>query len=439
MVLVSCSYIPLEIPLALGMAAKRAVFSGLGASCEAYLPRDFCPYARALAREHGQDCVVAVAGSCDGMRRAYDALRHFRLARTVHFVDVPRSCEGGADVYYAEVLRAFARELAPASRRESAGPQGSLCDVDGPLFLRRLTAVIQSMNSLRQELTRLFELVADGRMSAVDAVEAALRVNDALGGGCTVAGRGGASSGPAGTGAAPGGECEGFDEAAREAVAALCCATRFAGGGRYGQDPDRRVGDCRSSKSGRAGGKVRVGVSGTCLLEPALLGALEDAGMSVAFVDSCLGLRGFDFRVPANERPCDTEGDLTTGAAGAGAAPQRGEVPGAIPGGELDPFHALARAYLAKPACPRMFVGTARAEHLRKLARSCRANGVVYVAPKFCDHAYYDFAELKRDVGEGGRLPMLLLEVEYGSARSGQIVTRMTAFREMLEGRVGNA
>ncbi|MEW6106713.1 MAG: 2-hydroxyacyl-CoA dehydratase family protein, partial [Bacillota bacterium] len=69
--------------------------------------------------------------------------------------------------------------------------------------------------------------------------------------------------------------------------------------------------------------------------------------------------------------------------------------------------------------------------------RSCGVHGIVYFAPKFCDHAYYDFAELKRHVGESEGLPMLLLEGEYGSARSGQTLTRVTAFREMLEGRLG--
>ena len=432
MVLVSCSYIPLEIPLALGIPAKRAVFREVGASCEAYLPRDFCPYAKAFAREHGQDCVVAIAGSCDAMRRAYDALRYFGLARQVHFVDVPRSWGGGAEAYYAGVLRDFALGLARAARQES-GDAGALADnVDGPLFRRRLVAVIQSMNSLRHGLSRLFELVAEGRISAMDAIGTALRVNDALG----TRPQGDRDTPPdvpadAGEARARGGdESGGFSGAA----AVLEGAMRLAGP--CGPGADGSGGSGQSRSGGRPGGRAWVGVSGTCLLEPALLGVLEEVGLAVAFVDSCLGPRSFDFRVPTDEGVGQAERDPRTDA-GADENAAAGVSSSVIRGGSLDPFYALAHAYLGKPACPRMFVGDMRARHLRKLARSSGVQGIVYFAPKFCDHAYYDFAELKRHVGESEGLPMLLLEGEYGSARSGQTLTRVTAFREMLEGRLG--
>ncbi|MDI6638747.1 MAG: 2-hydroxyacyl-CoA dehydratase family protein [Bacillota bacterium] len=432
MVLVSCSYVPLEIPLALGIPAKRAVFREPGASCEAYLPRDFCPYAKAFAREHGQDCVVAIAGSCDAMRRAYDALRYFGLAREVHFVDVPRSCGGGAEAYYAGVLRDFALELAHAVRRERGDAGASAHDVDGPLFQRRLVAVMQSMNSLRQGLSRLFELVAEGRISAMDAIGTALRVNDALGT-RPQGDRDTPSDVPADAGevrARGGDESGGFSGAA----AVLEGAMRLAGPCGPGADGSGGSGQSRSGD--RPGGRAWVGVSGTCLLEPALLGVLEEVGLAVAFVDSCLGPRSFDFRVPTDEGVGQAEGDPRTDA-GADENAAAGVNSSVIPGGSLDPFYALAHAYLGKPACPRMFVGDMRAQHLRELVRSCGVHGIVYFAPKFCDHAYYDFAELKRHVGENEGLPMLLLEGEYGSARSGQTLTRVTAFREMLEGRLG--
>ncbi|MCR4403529.1 MAG: 2-hydroxyacyl-CoA dehydratase family protein [Firmicutes bacterium] len=398
MVLTSCSYIPLEIPLALGMGAKRAVFHELSPSAETCLPRDLCPYAKAFVREHGREWTVAVAGSCDGMRRVYDALRQFRLARAVCFVDVPRKSEGGADEYYAEVLRAFASEVASTSPAESTGPQEATCDVNGPLFRRRLAAVVRTMDSLRGELARVFGLAAFGRVSATDAMDAVLGVNDALGHSCASGLVRGwhPGSGLGGTGEGPGGEDGWLHEAVSEARAAIRRKIRAAAPG--------------------GGARVRVGVSGTCLLEPALIGVLEGVGMSVAFVDSCLGQRSFNFRVLADCGPRGAEADLAS-----------------------EPFSSLARAYLKKPACPRMFVGTARAEYLLGLAGSCGVHGIVYVAPKFCDHAYYDFAELKRGVGERGRLPMLLLEMEFGFAHSGQVITRATAFREMLEGRVGTS
>lgn len=413
MVLVSCGYVPLEIPLALGMPAKRAVFWGPGPSCEAYLPRDFCSYAKAFAREYLQDERIAMAGSCDAMRRACDALRYFGLAREVHFVDVPRACGSGAEAYYAEVLREFAQGLAGISGRERGGV-GTLVDsVDGPSFQRRLLAVTRSMNRLRSGLLRVFELQAAGHMSAVDAMYLTLGVNDALGGELKgdledprIAAQPDGRRGP-GDG----------DEAARALARAAAVLERTM----HRADA---TGDGRARDQG-----VRVGVSGTCLLEPALLGVLEDAGLAVAFVDSCLGSRSFGLEVPVDAGPHETE----NGADGARACADADGPGGARP----DPFRVLARAYLSKPACPRMFAGDARARRLWALARSSGAQGIVYFAPKFCDHAYYDFAELKGQVGEGEGLPMLFLEGDYGSAISGQTLTRVTAFREMLEGRLG--
>lgn len=416
LVLVSCGYVPLEIPLALGMPAKRAVFWGPGPSCEAYLPRDFCSYAKAFVREYLQDERIAVAGSCDAMRRACDVLRYFGLAREVHFVDVPRACGGGADAYYAEVLREFAQGLAGTSGREPGGAGRLVDSVDGPSFQRRLLAVTRSMNRIRSGLLRVFELQAAGHMSVVDAMCLTLEVNDALGGELK-----GDLENPRIVAQPDGGSGPGDGD---EAATALAIAADVLESATHRVD---------ATGDGRAGDQcVRVGVSGTCLLEPALLGVLESAGLTVAFVDSCLGSRSFGLEVPVDARSHETENGAD-GADGVGACADADGPGGARP----DPFRMLARAYLSKPACPRMFVGDARARRLRALARSSGAQGIVYFAPKFCDHAYYDFAELKGQVSEGEALPMLLLEGEYGSAGSGQTLTRVTAFREMLEGRLG--
>ncbi|MGE5592254.1 MAG: 2-hydroxyacyl-CoA dehydratase [Betaproteobacteria bacterium] len=397
MVLVSCSYVPFEIPLALGMPVKRAVFHETGESCDVYLPRDFCPYARAFARDRGHDGVVAIAGSCDAMRRAYDALRYFGLSGGVHFVDVPRTCTHGSEEYYAAVLRDFALQLAHAERSGAPAGWASMENVDGDSFRRRLVHAASSMNLLRSGLSSLFRLVGEGRLSAAAAVAAALRANDALG---TAV-----EEGPCESARDPKGgrTAEPTDPADTAAVTRALRAAGIAG-----TPGAESVGATERESSGglHAGGKPRVGVTGTCLLEPALLTVIEDSGLAVAFVDSCIGLRCFDFRVELED-------------------------------GVGDPFHELARAYLRKPPCPRMFAGDVRVERLRRLALSHGVHGIVYFAPKFCDYAYYDFAEMKRHVGEGDGVPMLLLETEYGSAGSGQILTRITAFREMLEGRLG--
>jgi len=161
-----------------------------------------------------------------------------------------------------------------------------------------------------------------------------------------------------------------------------------------------------------------VGVSATCLLEPMLVESLEEAGLSVVFIDSCLPFRMFNFSVPGLGT-CDSSSNRSDEDAR----------------GNADVFSSLALGYLRKPPCPRVFAGYARIEHLKRLVASSGAQGLVYFAPKFCDLAYYDFAELKQALGETGNLPMILIEGEYGSGRAGQTLTRAIAFKEMLEGR----
>ncbi len=80
-----------------------------------------------------------------------------------------------------------------------------------------------------------------------------------------------------------------------------------------------------------------------------------------------------------------------------------------------------------------MFKGTARIEHLYKLASDHGVKGLIYSAPKFCDQAYYDFIEIKHGLREMGMGYVLLLESDYGVGRTGQVLTRVEAFREILE------
>ncbi len=399
MVLTSCSYVPLEIPLAIGMPAKRALFERTLPSCEALLPRDFCPYARAYVRQYAREDVIAVAGSCDAMRRVYDVLRHFGLARDVYFVDVPRTADAAAAAYYADVLRDFARHLLRAGsevRGLDSDPREGLAD--GALS-DLVWPAIQCLNSVRSGLARIFELEAGGWISGGVAIRAATRANEALGGV------------DAPEDGEPGRVSRG--RMLRDVLEACQHITDDAAPGRDGNRCSVE-GRGRRPEATSSEGRIRVGVSGTCLLEPSVVDSLEEAGFDVAFIDSCLARRMLDFRVPC--------GDAADPPSRSGA-------------GQPDAFLALASAYLAKPPCPRMFSGGARALDLKRLVARSRAQGVVYFAPKFCDYAYYEFSGLKRDLGEGAGLPMLLVEGEHGSGRTGQIATRVAAFREMLEGR----
>jgi benzoyl-CoA reductase/2-hydroxyglutaryl-CoA dehydratase subunit BcrC/BadD/HgdB len=367
-VYLACSYIPYEIPLAAGMPAARGVFESHIPSNEGLLPRDFCVYARAFIRQYKDNDVIAIAESCDAMRRVYDVLRYWNLARDVHFVDVPRTRDPDAVLFYTEELRSLASKLL----RSGSGL--------GNEFSGNLMSAINCMNRIRKQLSNVFDLVSERQLSAVSGIQLAICVNQLLAD---------LPSAQDSTDAAP---CLTHDSAPDifdtliERVRGLI---------------SREVSE--SALLGKDKGRILVGVSGTCLLDSSLIDCIEAAGLDVVFIDSCLPSRGYDFIVNSEASP--------------------------------DPFYALAEAYLSKAPCPRMFQGTKRIERLFELASDYCAKGLIYFAPKFCDQAYYDFIEIKHGLEVLCRLPVLLLEGQYGVGKTGQALTRVEAFREMLEGR----
>jgi benzoyl-CoA reductase/2-hydroxyglutaryl-CoA dehydratase subunit BcrC/BadD/HgdB len=364
----ACSYIPYEIPLAAGIPAARVVFEGPLPSMEGYLPRDFCAYARAFVRQYKDNDVVAIAESCDAMRRAYDVLRYWNLARTVYFVDVPRTRDPNAILFYAEELKNLASRLL---HREIH---------DCREFSQKLVLAINCMNQIRTELSNVFDLVSRRQLSAVRGIEVAIGVNQIL---------------------------AGFGSAEDSPEAMPCFTQDFEPGmfctliGKIEEMISQTVSE--STPLSREKGRIPVGVSGTCLLDLSLIDCIENAGLDVVFIDSCLPSRTYDFVVDSK---------ITS-----------------------RPFYALAEAYLGKTPCPRMFQGRERIERVYELASDHGAEGLIYFAPKFCDQAYYDFIEIKHGLKTLGRLPALLLEGQYGVGKTGQALTRIEAFREMLEGR----
>ncbi|MEW6545367.1 MAG: 2-hydroxyacyl-CoA dehydratase family protein [Bacillota bacterium] len=132
-------------------------------------------------------------------------------------------------------------------------------------------------------------------------------------------------------------------------------------------------------------------------VDPGVLEVMEQAGARVVAEDSCLGERIL-----------------------------------AIPPGGGD-WGQLARAYLERPPCPRMELPEERLAYLEELARRRGAQGIVFLALKFCDNLGYDFPWISR----GSSLPVLFLEAEYRASASGQLLTRVQAFAETLPARAG--
>jgi bzd-type benzoyl-CoA reductase N subunit len=92
---------------------------------------------------------------------------------------------------------------------------------------------------------------------------------------------------------------------------------------------------------------------------------------------------------------------------------------------------AISQRYLNNFPCARMFPSEERFNRIIKLARDFRVDGVIGQTIRYCVSYAHDLPLLtKRLQAEG--IPILSLDVEYGTSGSGQIQTRVQAFLEML-------
>jgi benzoyl-CoA reductase/2-hydroxyglutaryl-CoA dehydratase subunit BcrC/BadD/HgdB len=102
------------------------------------------------------------------------------------------------------------------------------------------------------------------------------------------------------------------------------------------------------------------------------------------------------------------------------------------PDGEGDPFVTLADAYFLAPPCPtRSADQSIRMRYLGDLFDRAGAAGVIVHVPKFCEPELFDVAAIRSTFTAKGA-PYLYLEGELESELSGQTVTRIEAFVEMM-------
>lgn len=151
------------------------------------------------------------------------------------------------------------------------------------------------------------------------------------------------------------------------------------------------------------GGSTTVSGAGVVLIstmldQSALVEMLEEVGFRILAEDECLGERHFD-------------GDVA----------EMG-----------DPFAALAERYLRRWPCPRMKDTGRRLEVLDRLLERTGAKGVIALQLKFCDQSGFDLPSLQEHMASR-RVPLLVIENDYGELSMGQIRTRVEAFRETLD------
>jgi bcr-type benzoyl-CoA reductase subunit C len=149
-------------------------------------------------------------------------------------------------------------------------------------------------------------------------------------------------------------------------------------------------------------GKARLMVIGSVLNNPAFIKSIEDQGALVVTDELCSSLRyWYDPVVISDGEP---------------------------------PLKSISRRYLTNFPCARMFPSVERFNRIIDLIKTYKVDGIVSQNIRYCVPYAHDLPLLKEKIKDLG-VPILALDVEYGTSGSGQIQTRVQAFLEMIEAR----
>jgi benzoyl-CoA reductase subunit C len=156
-------------------------------------------------------------------------------------------------------------------------------------------------------------------------------------------------------------------------------------------------------KSGRAyKAKARLMLIGSVMTNPEFIKSIEELGVMVVTDELCTSTRYWYDPV--------------------------------VLGNGQSPLEAISRRYLSNFPCARMYPSTDRFDRIVKLAREARVDGIISQTIRYCVPYAHDIPLLSERLKQEN-LPMLSLDVEYGTSGSGQIRTRVQAFLEMVEAR----
>ncbi len=147
-------------------------------------------------------------------------------------------------------------------------------------------------------------------------------------------------------------------------------------------------------------GRARVMLVGSVLTNPEFVKSIEDQGALVVTDELCTSTRYWGDKVVLDDgRPI---------------------------------LEAISRRYLNNFPCARMYPSDERFNRIIDYARDFKVDGVISEIVRYCVPYAHDLPLLTNRLSEVG-IPTLALDVEYGTAGSGQIATRVQAFLEMLE------
>jgi len=160
----------------------------------------------------------------------------------------------------------------------------------------------------------------------------------------------------------------------------------------------QELADFKPARNGRA----RLMVTGSVLTNPEFIRNIESQGALVVADELCTSTRYWSDPVVIRENET--------------------------------PLQAISRRYLTNFPCARMFPSEERFSRILGLADDFRVEGVINQTIRYCVAYAHDLPLLTRRLQEHG-IPILPLDVEYGTSGSGQIQTRVQAFLEMLGAR----
>jgi benzoyl-CoA reductase subunit C len=155
-----------------------------------------------------------------------------------------------------------------------------------------------------------------------------------------------------------------------------------------------------SASPKRHKGRARLMVAGSVLTNPEFVKCIEEQGALVVTDELCTSTRYWSDPVILN-----------------GSGP---------------PLQAISRRYLNNFPCARMFPSEERFNRILELVRDFKVDGVVSQIIRYCVPYAHDLPLLTERLKAEG-VPTLALDVEYGTAGSGQVQTRIQAFLEMIE------
>jgi len=142
----------------------------------------------------------------------------------------------------------------------------------------------------------------------------------------------------------------------------------------------------------------RLIISGSVCTHPDIYGIIEKAGGVIVWDDLCTGYRYFEGQM--NEK--------------------------------ISPMKALTSRYLKRVVCPAKHKDPrGRGEHLIRLVKQSKAQGVVFLLLKFCDPHAFDYPYLK-EMLESEKVPVMFLDMEAELPSAGQLQTRFETFIQIL-------